>query len=149
MSFLKFWGSSKTSSSKSKKEKENSQPKNKDMWSELTPEEQAELQKLPFSEKKGRNLSISKSGRHKYKSKQRGALGDNDDLYSSHQAVKPTTHQQPSTSTASSSSHMRTGSYGNQGSLGRSSGGQCAVEESTKRYPSQQTKMARQPTAVW
>lgn len=160
MSFLKFW-SNKSSSDKNKKSAKDTSPP---AWPELTAEEQAEADKFPFSAgKRDKNLSMSRSGRYKYKAKQRGALmGQEDELYASHKAAAAaaggtggagpshnTRNTQNSTANRAGTNQGSLGRSSNQGSVGRAAGGgQCAVEESTKRYPGR-SKMSSQPTAVW
>ena len=93
---------------------------------------------LPFrSGKKSRNLSISRSGRHKYKAKQRASVVT-DDVYAS-----------PNSSDSPKGGSGYGGSHGSWAEDGKSSQGFCR-DAQTSRAPLAQNQppMARTPTAV-
>ena len=106
MSWLKVFGSKSSSKSSSKdanknKQSANRRPEPSDYG--LTPEELAEAERtLPVLAGRENRLSVSKSGRHKYKGKQRNHLQD--DTYATHGSVGST---RPSVMTSASTSNSR------------------------------------------
>lgn len=150
MSFLKFWSSTSSSSKKQPKqtEKENSQPSGSPNGQQAAAVVGDEERAPPTSEgaqpfrggrRDGRNLSISRSGRHKYRGKQRSSV-INGELYATEAGASGA---EPGPGSSAKSAGRGGGSGGGGG--GSIKGAACREMETKKRLSS---GMTSQTTAV-